>query len=367
MPTTPTEPGFIPAWLNTTPERIRRRLSVKEGWFQFVLDEPQRPARYTIQRYSSLTDSQRRQYDDSREQFHRSLVLLRHTQLQWAWEQMDGILAGSAADRGPGVGIALTGGAGFGKTTIMAGFAREWERDLRADYPAAFEQENLPIPVCYSSLLPRQGLKSNLLNILSFYGEPASRAETRGATGAQLLSRLVNLMRDCQTHLLVLDQAQNLHAGDVRDREVAANLKHLLDDAGAVMALVGIDLHESGPLAPADGHADRDQLAQRFRLIEIRNLASDEDEWRSLLHGAEDQLVLLKSQEGDLSNRLAAQIWELSEGRIGVAMNIVHVAANMAIRTESERITRDLLRDSARTVAAHATAASEYGSDMWNA
>ncbi|MDQ1248714.1 MAG: hypothetical protein QG597_3087 [Actinomycetota bacterium] len=343
--------GTIPTQFRTEPQQLRQRISTLGGWRAFVDRTHPRPRRLTPQQFDRLSDGERGQYDDARAAFHRSLTLVEHKQLVAAWEQIDHLTVGSYADDGARQGIALSGGAGYGKTTIAVGYARRYEIAVRQAYPSAFDQENLFVPVCYSALLPNAGLKANMQHILSFYGEPSRSRET----GPQLLERLTTVTRVCRTQLLILDQAQNLREGNKRDDEVAAHLKHILDDAGCTLMLVGIDLDARGPLSipRAGGGGDRLQLARRFRLIKIETLASGSPEWRSLLTTMENRLILVRSRPGDLSERLSDTLWDLSGGAIGVAFNIVNVAANTAISSGTERITRTVLTSDAPTAAHH--------------
>jgi hypothetical protein len=347
-----TDAGF-PASLSTAPDDIRHALSTKEGWRTFVDERPVKPQQVTMAALERMSSGERATYNNARFAFHRSLVIVRHDQLNTAWERMRDIVVGQHADDGPGVGIALTGGPGFGKTAISAGFLRVYERSLRESYPAAFTQENEFIPVAYSSLLSGAGLKSQMQHILRFYGMPMPRS----ATGAQLADELIRVMNVCRTRVLCLDQAQNLHTGNRKDEEVAAYLKEIMDGAHMTLILTGINIHEVGPLAlqvggRSDRSNDRLQLARRFGVVRIRPLQAGSPEWLTLLATIEQQLILSKARPGDLSQGLADAIWELSRGAIGVTFNVLHLAANRAIATGTERITRHILRGVARTIEA---------------
>lgn len=345
----PGEDGDVPDWANTDPDKTRQRLSTREGWTQFVTARVRTARLVSLSTYESKSPAEQRRYDLDRMEFHRSLVLVRHTQLVRAWQQMAEVLNGAYADDGPGVSICLTGGPSFGKSTIIAGFGRQYETELREAYPAAFEQENEFVPVCYSSLSPRSGLKGNMRHILSFYGEETRRSQT----GDELVDKLTQVMADCQTKLLILDQAQNLKAGDQKDEEVAKRIKHLMDDSHAAVALVGIDLDTAGPLSVLMSRpsADREALARRFVVARVDRIPSDSPEWVALLASAERSLRLLKARPGDLSERLAPVIWGKTEGAIGATFNLIHVSANAAIMRGEERITESLFQQVARSVA----------------
>lgn len=343
------EDGEIPDWLNTQPDKIRRRLSTREGWSTFVNSKPTAPALVSWATYQSRSANAQRKYNQDRIEFHRSLVLVQHSQLTTAWGQMAEILNGAYADDGPGWNICLTGGPSFGKSSIIAGFGRQYEQELMQAYAAAFEQENRFIPVCYSSLTAASGLKGNMKHILTFYGEDTRRDES----GDELVDRLTQVMADCQTKLLILDQAQNLKAGDKKDEEVAKRIKHLMDDSHATIAVVGIDLDTTGPLSVLMSRpsTDREALARRFALTRVDPVPPDSPEWVALLGAAESSIRLLKAKPGDLSERLAPLIWDKTEGAIGSTFNLIHVAANAAIMRGEERITEGLLKKVAKSLA----------------
>ncbi len=346
-----TTPGQVPDNLSTQPSQVRSSLSSKEGWRNFVHANPRRPKLLTAPERRKLSDSLRSNYDLARQRFHRSLVLSHHRQLGDIWDKWAFVVNGADADDGPGVGIALSGGPGYGKTALTVGFLQMYEREMRLQQPDAFDQENEFIPVCYSSLLRGVGESSQMRHIADFYSAPLPGR----ATGPQLRRRLTDTMNACRTKILCLDQAQNLHAGDRRDAAVAASLKEIMDSTSVVLILLGIDLDEAGPLAirhqgKAQAKNDQLQLARRFQLTSMQPLGRDSDDWGSLLATIESQFVLCKAQPGDLSQSLANDIWERSGGAIGVAYNLLRVAANAAIDDGSERITATTLRKVAPTI-----------------
>lgn len=348
MFTFPAAGDGVPACLSTEPDCVRRSMSTFEGWAQFVDSRPRPPKRRSAAQLAALDDAARSTYNADRSAFHRGLVLIRHKQLAAAWEQMAHIVNGAHADPGPGIGICVTGDAGFGKTSLVTGFAREYCRAIRTACPQAYNQPRQFVPVCYGAILPGVGLKANMKGLLDFYGEPVRRSDT----GADLMRRLFTVMSDCQTKLLILDQAQNLRSGDRRDAEVAAHLKHLMDQSGATIILAGINMTESGPLAPTLGRrkADGDQLAKRFRTIPLRALPEDDPEWADLLTALEGTLRLTAAKPGDLSQRLAGELHARTDGAIGVTINLVKLCANAAIDRGCERITKDLLARTCRSM-----------------
>jgi hypothetical protein len=332
----------IPDWLNTDPNKVRHRLSRRAGWQKFVDTYPKKPTAKKEEYLTTYTDAERKIFDNARFAFHRSFIYIKHSQVISATEAMDDILAGADADVGPGVGVVITAGPLLGKTSLAIGYGRDYQRGLQKDYPAAFEQENALIPVCYSSFLPRAGLKANMARLLKFYGEPISSQES----GPQLLERFIEVTNDCRTKLIILDQTQNLTGSDKKDKEVAQHFKTIMDDSGAMLILVGIDLDKAGPVAPSFMNKSGDQaaLAGRFSRITMERLAADDPDWTGLLHAVEEHTVLLKSVPGDLSQRCTETVWALSDGAIGHAVTLCLVAANRAVRDGTERITPALLK-----------------------
>lgn len=353
----PSSPDQVPEHLSTDPDRVRHALSTKEGWQDFVTRKVRRPKKLSKTQLGALVDRKRAEYDAARMQFHRTLVIAQHTQLTTMWQQMSSVVMGQHADDGPGLGIAITGGPGFGKTATTVGFCSEYERQMRAQVPAAFHQENELIPVCYSSLVRGAGLKSQMEHILDgFYGHPLSPR----ATGTKLVDELVTVLNNCRTRVLCLDQAQNLHAGDKKDDQIAAALKEVMDASHATLVLIGIDIDTTGPLATASqgrlqASNDRLQLARRFTWLRVGKVARESQEWRDLLSSIEGQLVLANAKPGDLSVALADDVWHRSQGAIGVAFNMLRTAANAAIADGSERITKRTLNKVPLTIEAART------------
>lgn len=352
----PGSPDEVPEHLSTDSTKVRHALSSKEGWSRFVSRTVVRPKAASLSQLATLDARRRAEYDALRMQFHRTLVITQHSQLTDMWQRMSSVVMGQYADDGSGMGIAMSGGPGHGKTATAVGFCAEYERQLRTRYPAAFLQENEVIPVIYSSLVRGAGLKSQMEHILGFVGGPSSRR----ATGTQLVDRLVDVLNSCQTRILCLDQAQNLHAGDKKDDEVAACLKEVMDASHATLVLIGIDIDSAGPLAVASGGRlqasnDRLQLARRFTHLRMERVAKESQEWRDLLSSIESQLVLANARPGDLSEALADHIWNRCSGAIGVAFNMLRGAANAAISNGEERITKRSLTEFPLTIEAART------------
>lgn len=343
----------IPERFSTNPEDVRRSASTLRGWRQFVNSVPHRPELLTRDAFNAKSGREQSEYNSARARYHRALKLIRHQQLETIWAQIDDVVDGADADDGAGIGIALTGGTLLGKSTTIMGYGKRFERQIRADYPEAFDQPNAFVPVAYTSLLAGSGLRANMRRLLSFYGEPYSTSET----GTDLMRRLTQVMLDCQTKLLILDQAQSLEAGRTSDDEVAEHLKNLMDDSRAVIALVGTSLHVAGPVAPIsnDEGGYHQQLANRFMKISVTPLPKG-PQWDSLLATAEDGLVLFEQHEGDLVEHLSDPLWEWTQGSIGYAMNTIKTAAQKAIRNGTEKIDEQVLREAADTVASEAAA-----------
>lgn len=347
----PATDGTVPTHLSTDPQQVRRALSTKEGWQDFVTNTPVKPVHLTPDRMADLSDARRAEYNHRRQQFHRALVLAHHNQLETIWDKWDSVVTGADADAGPGSGIALTGGPGYGKTALTVGYLRLYEREMRQQHPAAFKQENEFIPVCYSSLLRGGGEKAQMKHLAAFYNLPMPRQ----ATGPDLRRLLLDAMAACNTKILCLDQAQNLRAGDRSDDAVAASVKELMDSSRVVIILIGINIDETGPLAPGNTanrqrNNDREQLARRFQLTRMAPLERGSQEWVELLTTIEDQFVLARARPGDLSQALAETIWQRTDGAIGVAYNLLRIAANKAIADGTERITATTLANIAPTV-----------------
>ncbi|MHB1568155.1 MAG: TniB family NTP-binding protein [Solirubrobacteraceae bacterium] len=331
--------------IDPEPERWRR-LSVKEGWRQFVCDEPtRRPERIGIGEYRRLDASSRSAYDLERLRHAHGFGPIRslYADIHRTLER----LAMSNELRGPGArhGAALDGNPGNGKTTIASHFGRHWERRCRERYPhelTADGHEYLPVVYVNVDALPT--IKGLNHAILAFYGMgPPRYAKTR-----ELTQLVLECARCCRTSLIVIDDIHLLELRREADRDANNHLKRLANDLQATFLYAGVGLAHGGFMHEGL-HGEDAALAQislRFKRLPVeplrRSTQAEKATWLGVLRVFEQELVLLRAKDGDLTGQ-ADYLWRRSQGVIGSLTQLLTEATAEAIDTGSERITRKLL------------------------
>jgi len=148
-------------------------------------------------------------------------------------------------------------------------------------------------------------------------------------------AQLDHLLASLKPRVLIFDEFHNALRGRARDVEaVFAFLRRIgrqYDISPVLIGEVGI----------FDFVNATSEMASRFDLVAVPRWQYDEA-YLMLLDSLEAALPLAKSS--DLSNeRLARRIFSLSEGLIGEIVAIVTQAAVVAVRSETERITKAVI------------------------
>lgn len=141
-----------------------------------------------------------------------------------------------------------------------------------------------------------------------------------------------HLLASLKPRVLIFDEFHNTLRGRARDIEaIFAFLRRIGRQYDVAPVLIG-------EVAVYDFINATSEMASRFDLLAVPRWHYDED-YLTLLDSLEAALPLARSS--DLSDeRLARQIFGLSEGLIGEIVTIVTKAAIAAIRSGAERITR---------------------------
>ena len=321
-------------------------LSRKEGWRRYV-DAParQRPDQLTPVHLAALDGGAREDYDETRHDWHANFGILRTPQLAAVTDDLDQIVATNRQDpdrvRGAAVIDALPG---LGKTTIANTFARGYDRTQIRRFGPVTEDGHERLPVFRVGLTSKTTLRTLNRMICEFYGHPG----TDRANAARLASYAVDCVLGCATLVGVIEDVHFINPVHKDGLDVSNHLKWLANELPVTFIYTGVGLAERRLFAEGllGEHAALAQTGRRWTRLVLPPFHVSTDEgrghWKGLLKATERQLVLAHAQPGMLTG-LADYLFARSSGHIGSFITLITRGCYKAIRTGTERLTRDLL------------------------
>lgn len=307
-----------------------------------------RPVGITRSQYTAASEDRRHTYDKARKRYHRGISDIQTRQMILAHDRINLRVDGNdGCPETARSGVVLDGMPLVGKSTIMLGWGRHFELDLRDEYGVDWDARTSDgatfVPVVHVILGDGDGPKRLCQKIMTFFGEPF--VDTWGE--GKLTSHIHRLTTSCATRVLLIDQMQNLQMANRSARQTAAHLKELMDVLPVTVIGAGVEMQQTGFLTEGNSPAQREiaQTGGRFSrhpidAYEIGTPQGQRD-WRDLVGTVGQRLVLLAQHDEDLP-ALTDYLFERTGGVTGDLMDLLRLGANRAIGT-TERITQELL------------------------
>ncbi len=224
-------------------------------------------------------------------------------------------------------GLLIYGDSNIGKSMIVRKFLRS-QTDPKAANRIHQQANILAIQMPPS---PRERrLYGQLLIALNAHDLPWESL-------AAIEYRALNMLRQYQPAMIIVDEVHNLLAGTAREQRASLNLlKFLSNDLKCYIVALGT----RDALAAIQSD---DQIASRLPAVELPRWKQNDD-FRGFLAGFERQLPLRNPSGIADSRAMVTLLMDASAGVTGVVSSLLCRAARAAIQTKTECIDESLLR-----------------------
>lgn len=323
----------------------RGRATTRDGWWQLVRAEDSvAPKRLTPAKFAALSEGEHAVYRRKRLRHHMNIPPINTTSVASALSQIMPILEGNALTqrRTAKQSVAISGQPHVGKTVLIEAIGKLFEKPRRDEYgwDVRTSKDGLYVPVVMVDLAERTRPVDFDKKLLSFLHAPVGTRATHADIGEAALDHLVR----CGTQLVIVDDIHELRMSHEHGQQVNAKIKGIADATGVTFVVAGVDLESAQFLTEGKGSAKHSaaQTRRRFSLFDVEPYAVADDvsrgEWLALLAAIEQELVLVHSREGFLTDH-----WDLlfnrTQGLIGTVIALTQQVANAAILDGTERIT----------------------------
>lgn len=218
--------------------------------------------------------------------------------------------------------VVLDGPANVGKTTMLLRLAAAIEGNEVRMNPTYRGQGR--VPVVYIEVAPKATPKAMAAAILDFFGIPVGERRTQ----RELVNNAVEAMVAKGTRLLIVDELQMLRLEGSQGDDAMDTLKAIINSAGVVTVLSGIDLTSKMASRAAE------QIMGRGEVRHLRpfSYASDADRqrWAGLVTSFTREMRLLDGQP-DALVKFADPLHALTQGRIGNLRRVLSRAMSIAV------------------------------------
>ena len=239
------------------------------------------------------------------------------------WEALKAAIRENRARNSGHSGVMISGPSTVGKTTIAKALMRKVMDEYVAAYPGWASDGD--VPVVYIDVPPAANGKTLMTTMCRFLGLHVATRDTAN----DLRDRVVTVLRNANTKLIVVDELHNLAARTAGVGEAVDVLKALHNDLQAVFLYAGIDVVNSSLMSGPRGA----QISGRFTVqqLEPYDFDSQKKEWRGLINAFERAIDLhdqslgeLRSMEEYLHDRTGGSIGSLRRLLTGMAIELIN-------------------------------------------
>lgn len=270
--------------------------------------------------YERMSSSDKAAYDRSRLLYLSGGILIDTPQVSQARLLLTQHFAENAGRNSGHAGLMLSGDSTVGKTTTCKALMRYVHAQYAKQFPDF--RAHGRVPVVYIEVPAGSTGKLLMKTFADFFGLTVRSGESM----VSIRTRVVDLLNDAGTQLIVVDELHNLMGRSTSNGESVDVLKNLHNDVPATFVYAGIDLLGSVLLTGARGR----QIGGRFTALEMTRLdvtdRGDRATWVKLITKLEKMLPLRHHEEGTLKS-LSSYLYDRTSGSIGSLSRLITGAA----------------------------------------
>lgn len=320
-------------------------LSRKEGWRAYVeAPQQEQPDRLSTRQIRSLSPEAAEEYNERRSVWHANFGTIQTANVKAATREIHLFVKSNQQRSRLKPALALTGLPGLGKTELVNSYAKQFHRQRISRYGEFTSSGAERWPACRIGMTGITGVKEFNWAFLNFYAHPG-----RGTTD-NFLAQAQDLVRECNTELLIIDDLHFLRGQYPKVTHLSNQFKYIAENLGVTIIFIGIGLDERAALIDDQGSYESHEMDQllwftkkvKFSKYETKSVAGKKD-WHHLLLTIEQLLVLANNRPGMLVGDLSSYLHDRSDGHIGSLMTLLRLGCQYAIEDGSERITKKLL------------------------
>ncbi|WFB83823.1 MULTISPECIES: AAA family ATPase [Streptomyces] len=236
------------------------------------------------------------------------------------------------------IGMMVDGPRGTGKSTLLQAIAMYWERRFSKLYGP--DENRIPVVALSVPPLPVRGTQRDWAGAFArFLGQERA--------SANLTESVIRTMRSARTQMVVIDGIERLRSAP--EAEAALQyLEMICEDTGATFIYCGRGAQNIVDPYTRDNDTllDLDEMLRGDHpVLRLGRMGFDDEgveKFQRVLGLFDADLRLWKHERGDLLD-IADYLHTRSRGYMRMLSHLICQGAQLAIRTQQERITQDLL------------------------